>query len=464
MSGKANLEDLPGPWGFPVVGSLFSMLKYKEKTLMQWAEDHYGDVYQIQMGSTPTLAIHGFEAFQEAFIQKASAFSGRKDSCVTDAARDNKGLFFKQYDNLWTKWRVFSRDSFKDIWQTIEDGIVTETEHLQESLSKLEGERDIKELVSMSMANVVMQTCFSRRYDTTDTKVADLIKMIYSDIRDQKFTLLFLVPWLSYIPSMSRFLSDAANNRKIIIKKMLAMADERRAENRCTSDFISSFDKAFPNPTTNEKEFLAILMEDFVFAGTSTTTAAFLWAVLFLMKNPETKNRMQQELDYVLKGCPFAVKAAITHKKHELHYTQAVIEESFRLRPIAPTSLFHYVTEDTSLMGYKVPKGMAVMPNIWSVHYDKKFWAPDPEVFRAERHLNQSGAFIKSGHVFPFGIGWRSCVGQRIAETEILADMVAVFHKFDVTIAASDANVDMAGDSGAILSPNQFKLKFVPRN
>nr|CAB3235758.1 cytochrome P450 2C13, male-specific [Phallusia mammillata] len=464
QSNNEELRDLPGPWGFPIVGSALSLIKYKEKSLSQWAEEDYGDVYKVRFGPTDTLVINGFEAFQEAFIEKATAYSGRLEAKVLKAARDNKGLFFKQYDDLWTKWRKFARESFTDIWHTIEDGIVTETEHLQESLSKLEGESDIKELVLSSMANVVMQTCFSRRYEATDSALNDLVTLVYADIRDPKFTVLFLVPWLGRLPSMSRFISNADSNRQKIIKKLLALADERTAENRDTPDFVTSFYKVFENPTREEKEFLAVLMEDFVFAGSTTTASAFLWVVLFMMKNPETKKRMQQELDNVLKGCPSPVRGAITHKKDELHYTRAVIEESFRLRPIAPTSLFHYVQEDTSLMGYKVPKGMAVMPNIWSVHYDKKFWAPDPETFRAERHLDQSGAFKKSGHVIPFGIGWRSCVGQRIAETEILADVVAMFYKFDVTIAASDANVDMAGDSAAILSPYPFKLKFTPRN
>jgi len=162
--------------------------------------------------------------------------------------------------------------------------------------------------------------------------------------------------------------------------------------------------------------------------------------------------------------CENPVKSAITDRFQQLNFCRAAIHEATRLRPIAPTSLFHYVTEDTSVMRYKVSKGTVVMPNLWSVHYDKKQWAPDPEVFRPERHLDKSGSFCKSGHVMPFSVGWRYCVGQRLAETELLAYLVAVCHNFDVTLAESDKDIDMNGVSTAILKPHLFKISLKPRS
>lgn len=161
--------------------------------------------------------------------------------------------------------------------------------------------------------------------------------------------------------------------------------------------------------------------------------------------------------------CKNPIESALTTKFHDLSYCRAVVEETLRMRPVAPVGLMHQTIEDTSVMGYKVPKGMAVMPNIWSVHHEKDYWAPDPEVFRPERHLHAE-AFKKLGHVIPFGIGWRSCVGPKLVESSLFAYMVTVFYYYDVTLASSDVDIDMAGISTTLLNPHPFKVTFKVRN
>jgi len=56
---NANLNELPGPMGLPVIGSLSSLISFKEKTLTQWAEEYYGPVYAVRMGSYTVLALQG---------------------------------------------------------------------------------------------------------------------------------------------------------------------------------------------------------------------------------------------------------------------------------------------------------------------------------------------------------------------------------------------------------------------
>ena len=51
-------KSLPGPLGYPLVGSLFSLVDFKERTLFEWTK-LYGPVYQVKMGSWNTLVING---------------------------------------------------------------------------------------------------------------------------------------------------------------------------------------------------------------------------------------------------------------------------------------------------------------------------------------------------------------------------------------------------------------------
>jgi cytochrome P450 len=55
-------------------------------------------------------------------------------------------------------------------------------------------------------------------------------------------------------------------------------------------------------------------------------------------------------------------------------YTEAVMLETLRFSSIIPLSIFHAATEDVIFLGYAVPKGTAIIANLWAVHHDKELW------------------------------------------------------------------------------------------
>ena len=150
-------------------------------------------------------------------------------------------------------------------------------------------------------------------------------------------------------------------------------------------------------------------------------------------------------------------------KVDHLHFTKAVVYEAQRLRPIAPISAMHQTTKDTSIMGYKIPKCTAVIPNIWSVHTDENVWSPDPKIFRPQRHLDNKGKFRQSKFVFPYSIGLRRCVGEQLATTEIIAHVAAIFSKFEVRLANESSDIGLEGIPASILKPEPFSLVFIQK-
>ena len=140
-----------------------------------------------------------------------------------------------------------------------------------------------------------------------------------------------------------------------------------------------------------------------------------------------------------------------------LHLARAVMEEGLRLRPAVPTGNFHSTKEDTIFKDFYIEKGSMVIPNIWSVHHDPKFWAPDPESYRPERHMNEKGQFVSSGHVIPFSIGRRSCAGSKIARKILFTIFVSLLKNFDIKVA-DESEVDLEGESVALYVAPPYKL------
>lgn len=93
--------------------------------------------------------------------------------------------------------------------------------------------------------------------------------------------------------------------------------------------------------------------------------------------------------------------------KCKMPYTEAVLHEVLRFCNIVPLGIFHATSEDTAVRGYSIPKGTTVITNLYSVHFDEKYWR-DPEMFYPERFLDTSGYFSKKEALVPFSLGKRT--------------------------------------------------------
>ena len=115
--------------------------------------------------------------------------------------------------------------------------------------------------------------------------------------------------------------------------------------------------------------------------------------------------------------------------KPDLHYTNAVLFESFRYTSFVFASVPHYATSDVRLREYVIPKGAIVLISLYHVMHDPEYFK-DPETFNPDRFLNENGEFVNDERVIPFGIGKRFCLGQSLAEKEFFLFFTGLMQKF----------------------------------
>ncbi|KAJ6742924.1 CYTOCHROME P450 83B1 [Salix viminalis] len=90
----------------------------------------------------------------------------------------------------------------------------------------------------------------------------------------------------------------------------------------------------------------AILMNIFV-AGTDTSAATVIWAMCFLMKNPEALKKVQEEVRTVIGNKGFVNEYDV----EQLCYLKAVVKETMRLQPTAPLLIPRETTEKCKIDG-----------------------------------------------------------------------------------------------------------------
>ena len=89
---------------------------------------------------------------------------------------------------------------------------------------------------------------------------------------------------------------------------------------------------------------------------------------------------------------------------------------------------------------------------------DKNIWGLDTEMFRPERHLDESGKFHKSKFVIPCSMGSRKCVGEKLADVKILTFLIALLLNYEIRLSDDSKDIDMDGVPGTIWKPKPFKV------
>jgi cytochrome P450 len=141
-------------------------------------------------------------------------------------------------------------------------------------------------------------------------------------------------------------------------------------------------------------------------AGHETTATALTWTWVLLARHPDVAATLHARL---------ATDPADP-------YATAVIAEAMRLRPPA-WLIGRRLTADVDIDGWHVPAGSLAVASQWVLHRDERFW-PQASQFRPARWLDAAGHFDEQapgqprGAWFPFGLGHRTCIGERFAWTE----------------------------------------------
>ncbi len=198
-------------------------------------------------------------------------------------------------------------------------------------------------------------------------------------------------------------------------------------------------------PGTAPRDLLTLLLEadglsraeiedniiTFIGAGHETTARALGWALYLLSQAPAERARVEAELDaFDFEGTD---PVSWTDK---LPQTRAVLEETMRLYPPAP-SLNRAAVDEDRIGDVVIPKDASVLVMPWLVHRHQSLWA-SPADFIPSRFLPGAREQIDRYQYLPFGIGPRVCIGQFFAMQEGIIALAALLRnlRFDYTGSA----------------------------
>ncbi|XP_060118583.1 cytochrome P450 2K4-like [Heteronotia binoei] len=463
ISGR-DLPPRPRPW--PVVGNLNLLdLKRPYRTMYKLSK-RYGPIFSLQMGSQNMVILSGYETVKEALVNQAEAFAERPMVPILKKMSEGYGVILSHGEN-WKVMRRFMLTTLKDYGmgkRTIEDRIVEECHFLIQKFESYKGKPfETTVIMNAAVANVIVFVLLGKRYEYEDPTFVRLLNLVNENIRlagSPSVTLYNMFPSLG-------FLSGGRNTVLKNRKELHAFIQATFIEHLKQLDVNDqrSFVDAFLIQQQEEKnrsqshgffhnENLKSAVSDLFAAGMETTSTTLRWGLLLMMKYPEVQSKVQEEIARVIGSS----QPKIEHRS-KLPYTDAVIHEVQRFANILPMAIPHAATVDVTLKGYFIPKGMQVIPLLYSVLYDESQWEK-PLKFYPEHFLDSKGKFRKRDAFMPFSAGRRVCAGENLAKMELFLFFVSLLQRFTFQPAPgmSKEDLDLTPAVGFTTPPMAYNI------
>ncbi|MDC3960301.1 cytochrome P450 [Polyangium jinanense] len=238
--------------------------------------------------------------------------------------------------------------------------------------------------------------------------------------------LITLFPWLEHLP-----LPDNRRTREAIATLddvLLGVVRARRARGGGGSDLLSMLLAAEDDAGRglSDREMRDELMTLFL-AGHETTALALSYAFVLLSQHPDVEARLRAEIDANLGDA-----LPSTENLARLPFTRATILETLRLYPPA-WAIGREAIEETSLGGYRIPKGTQLWISQWVNHRDARYF-PEPERFLPDRWLGGLERALPRFAYYPFGGGPRICIGNQFSLLEATIVLATILRRVRVRL------------------------------
>ncbi|XP_040894364.1 cytochrome P450 2F2-like [Toxotes jaculatrix] len=454
----------PGPPALPILGNILHLRLENPLQDFERLRKIYGNVYSLYFGPKPVVVISGTKAIKEALVTKAADFSGRPQDLFVNDATQRKGVILADYGSSWREHRRFALMTLRNFGlgkNSMEERIHKELQYNIDTLEKSIGKTLSPQIMFHNMAsNVICQVLFGRRFDYDDEFIKTIVQCFTenSKIANGPWAMLYdSLPMIRNLPlPFRKAFKNVVTCQNLAIPlvtkhKKTRVPGEPRDFVDC---YLDELDKRVDDGSSFSEDRLIMYILDLHFAGTDTTSNTLLTAFLYLMAYPHIQERCQQEIDRVLQD----KHQASFEDRHSMPYMQAVIHEVQRIANTVPLSVFHSTTKDTELMGYSIPKGTVIIPNLTTVLNEEGQWK-SPHEFNPENFLNDQGEFVKPEAFMPFSAGPRMCLGEGLARMELFLIMVTLLRKFKFIWPEDAGKPDFTPVYGVTLTPKPYFMK-----
>jgi cytochrome P450 len=395
--------------------------------LFQYLADKYGDIVHYKIGRQHIVYLNDPAYMREVFVVQNDNFTKER------TVRRTKLLLGEGMITAEGKSHRTQRQVAQPAFHRQRIGGYAET-MVAEALRLLEPWRDGQQLdISQEMMHltlrIVARTLFNTELGAEVQDLAEAINRIMA-----LYNYLVALPAVETlihlrVPGLARF-TKAKQTVDAIVYRMI---EEHRRSNVDSGDLLDMMLRASDaaphlRGDADANDDLRDQVITIFLAGYETVANALTWTWYLLSQNPAAEQKMFREIQDVL-----GTRPPTADDVPNLRYVEMVFAESMRLYPPA-WAMGRQAREDFSLGPYRFPAGTTVLASQYITQRDPRRFA-DPRRFDPERFAPAGRATFPKFAYFPFGAGFRQCIGESLAWMEGALVLATVAQKWKFHLA-----------------------------
>ncbi len=460
-------KDLPGPKGWPLIGNLYQFKLSKMHHYLEHCASIYGDVFKVKLGPAKLMVVAKPDLIQH--ILKARPYQFRRMSKMDKILRAEgvHGLFNAEGDDWKVHRRIVNRGLDIKHQQQYYPSIVKSVRRLNaKMLAAAETQSDyaVQDDLTRFTVDVTTSLAFGFDMNTLEQKGG-----VIQEHMEKIFPMIFKrinapIPWhkiyrrkddREYDKAFVEIEKQVRTYIKAGRQRLLDQPELKIQPNDILEALIVASEE---EDLISDREIKGNLLT-LLLAGEDTTAHSLAWALYLISLHPFIQTKLQQEADEVIKN-DILLSSYADHDL--LEYTTAVINETLRLKSVAPLLLLEPLA-DIDIGEYHFEKGAKVIVLTRYGALSNNYFT-DSEEFNPDRWLDQGGnkcPVHNLSAIMPFGAGPRMCPGKHLAMLEMKLVLSMMAKNFTLELVTP---VDQIQENLAFtMMPDKFEIRLSKR-
>ena len=438
-----SVPEVQSPPFVQLINWIFRPLDFLEE-----CDRVYGDMFEINlMGLPPFTVISNPQGIKEIFSVDAKKFDvGRTNEMVASLLGENSLLLLdgathrRQRKLMMPPFHGDRVKSYAQIICQITDRIANRWQSGRAFIAQ----KAMQDITMETILHVVFGLSEGERYQQIKPPLVEYIQQTDTPLKAS----------LVFVPFLQQDLGEWSPWGRIIKRKrriyslLQAEIDDRRINKESGNDVLSLMMSAHDENGEGLSDIeLKDQMMTLLVAGHETTATALSWALYWVHKLPEVREKLLAELKGInIDRDPLAVS--------RLPYLTAICNETLRIYPVAAVSFLRCAKSAIKIMDKQFDPETLLAPTIYLTHHREDLY-PNPKQFKPERFLNHK---YSNSEFLPFGGGNRLCIGYALALLEMKLVLAKVVTGWDLSLS-SDRPV-LPKRRGGTIAPDRSIILF----
>jgi len=396
--------------------------------LFEHLAEKYGDIVHYKIGRQHIVFLNDPAYMREVLVVQNDNFTKERTVRRTKLLL-GEGMITAEGASHRVQRQVAQPAFHRQRINRYAETIVDETLRLQASWRH--GQRlDVSHEMMHLTLRIVARTLFNTELGAEVKELADAINRIMG-----LYNYLVALPAVEMlinlrVPGLSGF-TKAKQKVDAIVYRMI---EEHRRAGSDSGDLLDMMLQAADAAPQGESaadntDYLRDQVITIFLAGYETVANALTWTWYLLSQNPEAEQKMLREIQDTLGMRPPTADDVLS-----LRYVEMVFAESMRLYPPA-WAMGRQARADFELGPYRFPAGTTVLASQYVTQRDRRRFS-DPLRFDPERFAPAGRATFPKFSYFPFGAGFRQCIGEAFAWMEGALVMATIAQNWRFHLAA----------------------------